>query len=45
MLARIAMSGVPFMPFSHRIALVSVLWILAPIVPAAAQGAPLPSEA
>ena len=33
------------MPFSRRIALVSALWILAPIVPVAAQNAPLPSEA
>jgi glycerophosphoryl diester phosphodiesterase len=33
------------MPFRHRIALVSALWILVPILPAAAQGAPLPSEA
>lgn len=33
------------MPFRRRIALVSALWILVPILPAAAQSAPLPSEA
>ena len=33
------------MPFRRRISLVSALWILVPILPAAAQSAPLPSEA
>jgi glycerophosphoryl diester phosphodiesterase len=33
------------MPFRRRISLVSALWILVQILPAAAQSAPLPSEA
>src|SRR5712692_297118 len=36
---------IPSMPFSRRLALVSALWMLAPIASAGAQSIPLPAEA
>src|SRR3981189_1451749 len=38
-------SRIPSMPISRRLALVSALWMLAPIASAGAQGIPLPREA
>src|SRR5216683_1163560 len=38
-------SRIPSMPISRRLALVSALWMLAPIASARAQGIPLPREA
>src|SRR5882672_8276050 len=38
-------SRIPSMPISRRLALVSALWILAPIASAGAQSIPLPREA